>query len=267
MEIIGEELVFDGRFIAVKKISFKGSDGKTYVWETVKRKMFGKIVSICAVTRDKEIILNKIFRIPANRYVIEFPAGLMDKPGEDPADAIKRELLEETGYNFEGRPELLIEGPFNAGLLADELMVFYALGAWKAQEPHLEPTEDIEVITVPVNSLIDFVLYPPEGCLPDMKLLSILPILERRGAIEKEVYRSSMSGISPPQNKGDRGRWRVTVGDAKEIHTIGWVDEKGFYARSLEGKLVQVSPHQLLGVGDNIDLIRLARIEKEMEGE
>lgn len=183
MEILGEELVFDGRFIAVKKVFFKGSDDNTYVWETVKRKTFGKIVSIFALTKSREVILNKIFRIPANSYIIEFPAGLMDKPNEDSADTIKRELLEETGYTFNGTPELLIEGPFNAGLLADEIMVFYASGAWKVQEPHLEPTEDIEVILVPFDSLVDFVLNPPANCLPDMKLLSVLPILERKRII------------------------------------------------------------------------------------
>jgi 8-oxo-dGTP pyrophosphatase MutT (NUDIX family) len=107
----------------------------------------------------------------------------MDKPNENPADTIKRELLEETGYTFEGKPELLLEGPFNAGLLADEMMVFYASGAWKEREPNLEPTEDIEVITVLAGSLVDFVLNPPRGCLPDVKLLSVLPILERRGVI------------------------------------------------------------------------------------
>lgn len=183
MEILGEEVVFDGRFIVVSKVFFKGSDGNTYIWEKVKRKTFGKIVSICAITKNKEIVLNKIFRIPANKYVIEFPAGLMDKPGEDPADTVKRELVEETGYTFEGTAELLLEGPFNAGLLADELMVFYASGAWKEKEPRLEPAEDIEVITVHLDSLVEFVLNPPSGCLPDMKLLSVLPVLQRKGVI------------------------------------------------------------------------------------
>jgi hypothetical protein len=31
MEILGEETVFDGQFITVKKVFFKGSDDKTYV--------------------------------------------------------------------------------------------------------------------------------------------------------------------------------------------------------------------------------------------
>ena len=50
MEILREEVVFDGRFIAVSKVFFKGSDGSIRVWEKVKRKTLGKIVSICAIT-------------------------------------------------------------------------------------------------------------------------------------------------------------------------------------------------------------------------
>lgn len=74
-----------------------------------------------------------------------------------------------------------------------------------------------------------------------------------------------MSGIEPPKSGEDKGRHRVVVGDAKESHHIGWIDEHGFYVRSSEGKLVEVSASQLLSIGDNIDLIRLVRMEKEME--
>lgn len=44
-----------------------------------------------------ELLLEKQFRPPADKIVVEFPAGLVDA-GESPEEAAVRELLEETGY-------------------------------------------------------------------------------------------------------------------------------------------------------------------------
>lgn len=44
-----------------------------------------------------EIVLQKQYRPPVDKLVIEFPAGLIDA-GETPEQAAIRELKEETGY-------------------------------------------------------------------------------------------------------------------------------------------------------------------------
>lgn len=53
-----------------------------------------------AITEDNEILLVKQYRHAANVVLLEIPGGVVDA-GEDPKTAIKRELLEETGYLFE----------------------------------------------------------------------------------------------------------------------------------------------------------------------
>jgi ADP-ribose pyrophosphatase len=49
-----------------------------------------------AVDEKKRILLVRQYRLPAERYLWELPAGRLD-PGETPLQAAKRELREETG--------------------------------------------------------------------------------------------------------------------------------------------------------------------------
>jgi ADP-ribose pyrophosphatase len=50
-----------------------------------------------AVDQRKRVLLVRQYRLPAEKYLWELPAGRLD-PGEKPLQAAKRELVEETGY-------------------------------------------------------------------------------------------------------------------------------------------------------------------------
>lgn len=97
---------------------------------------------------EKLVILRQ-FRYPANDYVYEVPAGLIDQ-GEEPIDAAVRELREETGLTFIPYKDydMSLMRPFiqNQGM-SDEcnVTVFgYADGELSADK--LEAQEDIQVI-------------------------------------------------------------------------------------------------------------------------
>src|ERR1700734_4311333 len=48
--------------------------------------------------KKNRILLVRQYRLPAQQYLWELPAGRLD-PGETPLQAAKRELAEETGYS------------------------------------------------------------------------------------------------------------------------------------------------------------------------
>ncbi len=180
LEIERDEIVYDGQFIKLIRRYFRDSDGTEKVWEMVKRKTFGKIVSIAAITPKNELILEKSYRIPLRAYTLELPAGLMDKPGESESDAIIRELLEETGYGIK-TAELLLHGPFNSGLSADDLAIYLGRNAEYVQKQELESGEDIEVILVPLPELSSYLENARKEMYADIKITAILPFLERLG--------------------------------------------------------------------------------------
>lgn len=57
-------------------------------------------VNAVAITADNQIIIIRQYRHGAAEVITEIPGGCID-PGESPETAIKRELLEETGYSFD----------------------------------------------------------------------------------------------------------------------------------------------------------------------
>jgi ADP-ribose pyrophosphatase len=57
-------------------------------------------VAVLPLTPDGKIVVVRMFRAGPDQVVTNLPGGLID-PGEDPADAGRRELEEETGYTCE----------------------------------------------------------------------------------------------------------------------------------------------------------------------
>ena len=90
---INSELIFDGRVVKLYKDSVELSTGQKTFREGVKHS--GGVV-ILAFKEDK-ILLVKQFRYPMKEVMLELPAGKLEQ-GEDPFEAAKRELEEETGY-------------------------------------------------------------------------------------------------------------------------------------------------------------------------
>lgn len=101
--VLSEDVVWDGRFpvqrIRFRKRRFDGREGGVQSWEILRRG-FAVAVLPWDPWADRVALIEQ-FRLPALAaglppVLVECPAGLLED-GEDPVEAVRRELHEETG--------------------------------------------------------------------------------------------------------------------------------------------------------------------------
>jgi ADP-ribose pyrophosphatase len=99
--------------------------------------------AVVAITEDQRVLAVRQYRPAVERPTIELPSGLVD-PGESPAEAARRELLEETGYEA-AEVEVLGSMEPDTGRLGNRIWSCVATGARRVEGR--APEEGIEVLT------------------------------------------------------------------------------------------------------------------------
>jgi ADP-ribose pyrophosphatase len=107
-----------------------------------------------ALTADRRVVMVRQYRPAVERYTLELPSGLVD-PGETPEQAMRRELLEETGYEA-GELEPLGTMIPDAGRLETRIWNFFAPEVKPAAGRN--PEEGIEVHLFPLPDLANMIL-------------------------------------------------------------------------------------------------------------
>jgi len=91
---LAAETVFSGKLLEVRRDRVRLPNGNEATREFV---VHPGAVLIVPVLDDGQLVLERQYRYPVGRVMLEFPAGKID-PGEDPLFTAQRELREEAGY-------------------------------------------------------------------------------------------------------------------------------------------------------------------------
>ena len=103
-------------------------------------------------TGNKEFFMVKQWRHGSKSLSVEFPGGVIDR-GEEPEQAARRELLEETGCRAGKLTKLGQVNP-NPALFSNTAHVFLAQDLECTNTQDLDKDEFVNVIRVPVDQII-----------------------------------------------------------------------------------------------------------------
>ncbi|MBR3134711.1 MAG: NUDIX hydrolase [Clostridia bacterium] len=137
----------DSGFLSIEQADYKLNNGKIINRDSLlKNNRDGSSCNVLAITKDKEVIFTVQPRVQLERTVgVEIPAGLIED-GESPVEAIKRELLEETGYTSNNFIKL-VRCYQDEGCSKAIVNSFLALDCEKIQNQNLDDDEFISVFT------------------------------------------------------------------------------------------------------------------------
>ncbi|WP_341836696.1 NUDIX hydrolase [Chitinophaga pollutisoli] len=109
-------------------------------------------VNAMAMTDDGKVLLVRQYRHAIGKVLLEIPGGVIDAEDASPEVAMRRELLEETGYAFNEMHFLGVISP-NPSTNTNLTHMYLATGGKKVQEQQLDFNEEIEVEAVTVAEL------------------------------------------------------------------------------------------------------------------
>ncbi len=114
--------------------------------------MMGDYALVYAVTSDDTVLILRQYKHGARRVCLTFPGGYV-APGEDPAAAVERELLEETGYRLDTLTPL---GAFvaNANQGCNTAYLFRADGCRYEREARSGDLEEMELVQFSPEELL-----------------------------------------------------------------------------------------------------------------
>ena len=113
-------------------------------------------VNVIAITEDGKFVMERQYRHGLGKTCFEIPAGVIEE-GEDPLDAAKRELMEETGYG-EGKWRKIMTVSGNSSTTDNLSHCYVAEGVRKISGQHLDSTEDLEIVLLDTAQVKDLMV-------------------------------------------------------------------------------------------------------------
>lgn len=179
-ETLTSTLLYDGRVVHLYRDTVRLPNGHETIREVIRH-----VGAVCVLPLfdDGFVLVERQFRYPHARVLLEIPAGKLDSKAEDRLDAAKRELYEETGYRAGKYTDL---GPlYTTPAFVDEVIEMYLAEELHTEDggQHLDEDEFLTVEKIHIDTLCEMVM---RGEIPDAKtqlaVLKVKRLLDARKA-------------------------------------------------------------------------------------
>lgn len=167
---LSSEELYSGKIVKLHVDRALTPSGKTAKREVV---LHPAGVCVAAVDDERRVYMVRQFRYPFGAILTELPAGKLD-PNENPDDAARRELKEETGLTAQKLKKLAVSYP-SPGFCDEQLYLYIATGLERGESC---PDEDefLDVFTVPLD---DAAAMVERGEIKDAKTQTLLLLAQR----------------------------------------------------------------------------------------
>ena len=160
---LDSRLEFEGVFLRLYVDHVQSADGHVGTREYLRHP--GAVMFVPLLDAE-HVLLERQFRYPLGRAIVEFPAGKIDA-GEPPFECAQRELLEETGYT--ARRWSYLGGLHNAIAYSDEkIEIYLAEDLERNGSATPDAGETLEVFEAPWRQLLEWVR---DGSVTDVKTM------------------------------------------------------------------------------------------------
>lgn len=166
-------LLHRGRVFELRAETHRLADGRRLTVDAVRHPGAAAIVPL---NHDGRILLLRQFRCVLNATIWEIPAGTLE-PGEDPLEAARRELAEETGRSAARWESLGAVTPVPG--YGDEVVHLYLARDLAPAPGRLDPDEILEVEAVAWEQALEMI---DRGEIQDAKTITGILLAARRGA-------------------------------------------------------------------------------------
>ena len=158
---LSSEVKYDGALLHIRRDTVRLPNGKT---ATREYNIHYGAVCIIPLLENGDVLLERQYRSPLREVITEIPAGKLDAPDEDPLEAAKRELREETGATAAEWHALGLFCP--TGAYSTERIYMYLARGLTFGARELDEDEFLNVFRMTLDELVDKVLA---GEIPDAK--------------------------------------------------------------------------------------------------
>jgi ADP-ribose pyrophosphatase len=142
-EVLSSQVIYEGRILTLRVDKVRTIDGRETTREVVEH---AACVAVVPVDDTGNVLLVRQYRQAPGKELLEIPAGGID-PGENPAQAVIREMQEETGF----RPGKVVRlcGFYSSPGFCDEYLYLYLAADLVPGRLYAEDTPGIKVVRVP----------------------------------------------------------------------------------------------------------------------